>query len=75
MKRVSIKIILCYLLLVTGIVWSKEFSLPALPLSDYLDTEVFTNIVVGSALQNFRELNIGVFTNQWLSNMTILLLK
>lgn len=52
-----------------GIVWSKELSLPTLPLSDYIDTEVSTNIVVGSALQNFRELNVGVFTNQGLANL------
>ena len=69
MKRVNMKNLLFILTSFCGIVWSKELSLPTLPLSDYIDTEVSTNIVVDSALQNFRELNVGVFTNQGLANL------
>ena len=63
------KILIGALITFCGIVWSKELSLPALPLSDYLDTEVSTNIVIGSAFQNFREINVGVFTNKGISNL------
>ena len=69
MKRVNMKNLLFILITFCGIVWGKELSLPTLPLSDYIDTEVSTNIVVGSALQNFRELNVGVITNQGLANL------
>ena len=63
------KILIGALITFCGIVWSKELSLRTLPLSDYLDTEVSTNIVIGSAFQNFREINVGVFTNKGISNL------
>lgn len=56
-------------LIFNSIVWGKDVSLPTLPLPEYVDTEISTNIVLGTAFQNFREINIEVLSSKGISNL------
>ena len=51
------------------IVWGKDVSLSTLPLPEYVDTEISTNIVLGTAFEDFREINIEVSSSKGISNL------
>mgnify|MGYP003392502259 FL=1 len=44
-------------------------SLPTLPISEYVDTEISTNIVLGTTFEDFREINIDVSSSKGISNL------
>jgi hypothetical protein len=63
------KILLSVLLTLCSVVWGKDVSLPALPISEYVDTEISTNIVLGTTFADFREINIEVSSSKDISNL------
>lgn len=63
------KILLSVLLTLCSAVWGKDVSLSALPISEYVDTEISTNIVLGTTFDNFREINIEVSSSKGISNL------
>ena len=69
MKRVNMKILLSVLLTLCSVVWGKDVSLPTLPISEYVDTEISTNIVLGTTFEDFREINIDVSSSKGISNL------
>lgn len=62
------KFLVVVLLALCSIVWGKDVSLSSLSISEYVDTEISTNIVLGTAFENFRELNISISSNNSFSN-------
>jgi hypothetical protein len=56
-------------LIFSCIVWGKDVSLPTLPLPEYVDTEISTNIVLGTTFADFREINIEVSSSKGISNL------
>ncbi len=65
------KIILSVLLTLCSIVWGKDVSLSSLPISEYVDTEISTNIVLGTTFEDFREINIEVSSSKGISKISI----
>lgn len=50
----------------SSIVWGNNLYLLALPISEYVNTEISTNIVLGTTFQDFREINLvpNIFENK-----------
>lgn len=69
MEPNNMKLLVLTLSTFSCIVWGKDVSLPTLPISEYVDTEISTNIVLGTAFQNFREINIEVLSSKGISNL------